>query len=110
MKAAQKVKTPGWRAQGSLKKAQPKKNQRKKCSAKSTSTEAQRERILKALRVGPKTSYDLRRLGCYQSAARILELRRRGYDIRTERVTLYDRDGYAHRGAALYTLVSEPEA
>ena len=80
-----------------------------KFSAKSTATEAQRARILDALRTGPKTSYDLRRLGCYQSAARIKELRDQfGYSIETERVTLYDRDGYMHPRAARYHLRAEP--
>jgi len=78
-------------------------------SAKSTHSEAQRQRIVAALCSGPKTSYDLRRLGCYQSAARIKELRDKfGYVIRTDRVTLIDRDGYLHPRAALYTLISEP--
>lgn len=81
----------------------------RKFSAKSTASEAQRERIIAALRIGPKTSYDLRRLGCYQAPARIKELRDRfGFNIITDRVTLYDRDGYAHPRAALYTLISEP--
>jgi len=79
-------------------------------SAKSTATEAQRLRILEALRRRPQTSYDLRRLGCYQSAARIKELRDRfGFVIKTARVTLYDRDGYMHPRSALYSLVSEPD-
>ena len=66
-------------------------------------------RIVRALRTGPKTSYDLRRLGCYQAPARVKELRDKlGFDIRTERVTLWDRDGYEHKGAARYVLVSEP--
>jgi hypothetical protein len=79
------------------------------CRSHSTASEAQRERIISALRTGPKTSYDLRRLGCYQAPARIKELRDKfGYDIRTERVTLYDRDGYMHRGAARYHLEAEP--
>lgn len=76
---------------------------------RSTATEAQRMRILEALRTGPKTSYDLRRMGCYQCPTRVLELRRMGYQIHTERVTLYDRDGYAHRGAARYHLAGEPD-
>ena len=81
-----------------------------KFSEKSTASDAQRLRILVALRSGPKTSYDLRRLGCYQAPARVKELRDRfGYSIRTDRVTLYDRDGFAHPWAALYTLVSEPD-
>lgn len=74
-------------------------------SLKSTSTEAQRQRILVALRAGPKTSYDLRRLGCYQAPTRIIELRRMGYDIKTELVALYDRDGYMHPRCARYSLI-----
>ncbi|WP_427183738.1 helix-turn-helix domain-containing protein [Bordetella bronchialis] len=75
-----------------------------KSNPKSTASEAQRERILSALSTGPKTSYDLRRLGCYQCPARVLELRRRGYDIRTDLVTIYDRDGYRHDRVALYSI------
>lgn len=79
-------------------------------TAQSTAVEAQRERILNALREGPKTSYDLRRIGCYQAPARIKELKDRfGYVIRTERVTLYDRDAFCHPGAARYHLDGEPE-
>lgn len=77
-------------------------------SRKSTATEAQRQRILEALRTGPKTSYDLRRMGCYQAPARIIELRRLGYEIETERVALYDRDGYMHPRCARYHLRAEP--
>jgi len=78
-------------------------------SAKSTATEAQRQRIVEALRRRPQTSYDLRRLGCYQCAARVKELRDRfGYRIDTHRITLVDRDGYSHPRAALYCLISEP--
>lgn len=76
-------------------------------SLKSTASEAQRQRILNALRTGPKTSYDLRRLGCYQAPARIIELRRMGFDIETELVDLYDRDGYLHPRCALYHLINE---
>lgn len=76
-----------------------------KISEKSTSSEAQRQRILAALQRGPKTSYDLRRLGAYQAPARVLELRRAGHRITTTRVTLVDSDGYSHPGAALYALV-----
>lgn len=91
-----------------MKNARPSKTEssaRSKADSKSTATEAQRARIIKALEAGPKTSYDLRRLGCYQCAARVKELRDRfGYRIKTERVTLYDRDGYMHPRAARYTL------
>lgn len=79
-----------------------------KFSAKSTASEVQRLRILEALWHGPKTSYDLRRMGCYQSAARIKELRDEyGCNIRTDRVTLTDRDGFTHRGCALYSLLGD---
>lgn len=77
--------------------------------ARSTSVEAQRERIVSALRECPQTSYDLRCLGIYQAPARIKELRDRfGFDIRTETVTLYDRDGFMHPNAARYHLDGEP--
>lgn len=77
---------------------------------KSTATEAQRYRIVQALREGPKTSDYLRTiLGCYQASARVKELRGAGYSILTERVTLYDRDGFMHPRAARYHLVGEPK-
>ena len=78
--------------------------------SKSTGTEAQRERIIEALRLRPHTSYDLRRLGIYQAPARVKELRDRfGYGITTDPVVIVDRDGYRHARVALYTLISEPE-
>lgn len=79
------------------------------CISRSSSVEDQRERAINALRERPHTSYELRKLGLYQCGARILELRYQfGYDIRTERVTLYDEDGYLHPNAARYHLISEP--
>lgn len=103
----QEIKAPAVGAAGAFSKSQLP----TKFSAKSTATEAQRDRILQALRKRPQTSYDLRRMGCYQAPARIKELRDRfGYSITTDRVTLYDRDGFQHPRAALYTLISEPEA
>lgn len=81
-----------------------------KFSDKSTATEAQRQRVIAALRRRPHTSYDLRRLGIYQAPARIKELRDRfGYTITTDPVVIVDRDGYRHARVALYTLVSEPD-
>lgn len=64
----------------------------------STTADSQREKIVQALATGPKTSYDLRRIGCYQCPTRVLELRRMGYDIRTQRVNIWDADGYRRRG------------
>lgn len=79
-------------------------------SERSTSVEDQLHRIARELRISPKTTYELRRIGCFQVAARVKELRdRHGYSIRTERVTIYDQDGYLHINAARYHLVSEPE-
>ncbi|MBO1114661.1 helix-turn-helix domain-containing protein [Bordetella petrii] len=74
----------------------------------STATEAQHARILRALRQRPHTSYELRRLGCYQANTRVLELRRKGYVIITERVSIWDEEGYQHDGVALYSLMDEP--
>lgn len=77
----------------------------RKFSSKSTSTEAQHQRIISALREGPKTSYDLRRLGCYQAPARVKELRDKfNFNIEAELVTLYDHEGYMHPRAARYHL------
>jgi hypothetical protein len=85
--------------------------QQRQSTGNSTASEDQRARILAALRRRPQTSYDLRRLGCYQAPARVKELRDRlGYVITTDRITLVDRDGYSHPRAALYTLIAEPKA
>lgn len=101
-----RAKAPTVAAVGALKTGQS----AREFSAKSTHSEAQRQRILDALRRRPQTSYDLRRIGCYQAPARVKELRDRfGYMIETTRVTLVDRDGYRHPRAALYSLVGEPE-
>lgn len=106
MTTPEKAKAPTVAAVGALKTGQS----GQEFSVKSTHSEAQRQRILAALRVRPQTSYDLRRIGCYQAPARVKELRDRfGYRIETTRITLVDRDGYLHPRAALYSLVGEPE-
>lgn len=74
----------------------------------SMAAEVQRARAVEALRAGPKTSNDLRRMGLYQAPTRIFELRARGYDISSDPVTVVDADGYAHDRVALYSLISEP--
>jgi hypothetical protein len=79
-------------------------------SDKSADTGAQEQRILEALRRGKPTTNDLRKLGIYQASARIFGLRRRGYNIATELIDAYDRDGFLHRGVARYSLLAEPEA
>lgn len=76
--------------------------------SRSTATAAQEQRIIEALRTGPKTTDDLRRLGCYQSSARIWGLRARGYVIDTVLFNGYAADGFSHARMARYTLISEP--
>lgn len=76
---------------------------------KSTATAAQEHRILDGLRVSPKTTDDLRRLGVYQVSARIWGLRAKGYNIETVLFDGYAADGYSHTRMARYTLLAEPE-
>lgn len=74
-----------------------------------TTGEAQRQRIVEMLQTGPKRTLDFRRAGIMQSQTRIFELRALGYDIPTvSRVTIYDDQGFPHRGVAVYELVAEP--
>lgn len=96
-------KPPSWQAGGLQEQS---KDISSDYAGKSTAGDAQRDRIIKALLSGPKTSHDLRCLGCYQAPARVKELRDRfGYVIVTERVSLYDSYGYRHCNAARYRLV-----
>lgn len=81
---------------------------RKPKSPGSTSTGAQERRIVEALRRGPKTTDELRAIGCYQTSARIFGLRRQGYLIHTELFNGYSVDGYSHARMARYTLIGEP--
>lgn len=75
----------------------------------SSTSEAQRQRILEMLQAGRKSTLDFRRAGVMQSQTRIHELRRLGYDIPTVgRVAVHDDQGYPHRGVALYELAAEP--
>lgn len=70
----------------------------------STSTEAQEERILVALREGPKTTDQLRAIGVYQASARIWKLRQVGHHIETELFNGFAADGMRHARMARYTL------
>lgn len=101
-----KKKTPRVAASGILKRKQSS----LQFSEKSTRTKAQQLRIIGALRSGPKTTDDLRALGCYQVSARIHGLRHRwGYEITTDLFDGFAADGYSHARMARYTLVNEPE-
>lgn len=79
-----------------------------KAATKSSATGEQQKRIVESLRERGQTSYDLRRRGVYQVAARIKELRNMGYHITTDPVVIVDADGFRHARVAFYTLVSEP--
>lgn len=76
-------------------------------ASRSTSTEAQHDKLLALLRIGPQTTYSLRKHGIAQTSTRIFELRAEGHLILTERVTAIDSDGFSHVGVARYTLTKE---
>ncbi|QEA12094.1 helix-turn-helix domain-containing protein [Comamonas flocculans] len=79
-------------------------------STKSSATEAQYRRIIEALRIGPKTSHDLRVLGAYHPAGRVKELNDKfGFVIDSDRVSLWDAWGFEHRNCARYHLLREPD-
>lgn len=70
-----------------------------------TSLSNQRAIVLSALKTGAKTTIELRyKYGIMQPAPRILELRRRGHNILSMRVTCYTPDGIKHRAVAKYVL------
>lgn len=75
--------------------------------SRSTSTEDQHRKLLALLRMGPQTTYSLRKHGIAQCAARIFWLRNIGHVITTDRVTAVDSDGFSHVGVARYSLVQE---
>lgn len=74
------------------------------------SADAQRSRLLERLRKGPVTTLEARReLEVLAPAARIWELRARGYVIDTVRVSQATETGIKHN-VAMYVLRSEPQA
>ncbi len=68
----------------------------------------QQQIILSALGSGPKTTDQLRALGCFQAPTRVFELRAQGHQIETELVTAWAADGRPHPRMALYTLTKDP--
>ena len=69
--------------------------------------EAQRSRVLDALRTGPKSTIQLRRdWDVLAPAARVLELRRLGYEILTHWIDEPTECGLLHR-VALYVMMRE---
>lgn len=76
-------------------------------SSASNDAAAQRLRALDLLRSGPKSTIQLRRDGdILAPAARILELKRRGFEILTQWVQQATDCGKVHR-VALYVLLRE---
>ena len=68
---------------------------------------AQRKRALELLRTGPKSTLQLRRdADILSPAARVLELKRKGFDILTQWVHQPTDCGKLHR-VALYVLMRE---
>jgi hypothetical protein len=68
---------------------------------------AQRRRLLARLLLGPVDTFVARReLNILHPAGSIDELRRQGYAISTQRITLTDDQGNSHVGIALYILHS----
>jgi hypothetical protein len=76
--------------------------------SKSTATEVQLAKTLALLRIGPKTTIQLRDHGIMMPAPRIHHLRHvDGHTIASESVTLYDANGFRHSKCARYHLVRE---
>lgn len=68
-----------------------------KVDEKANSSEAQRQRILETLHNRSLTTLEARReLDVLHPAARIMELRKQGYDIQTVRVPDLTSEGFAH--------------
>lgn len=71
----------------------------------STSAFAQRAFILELLRQGPADTLTIRsELSVLMPATRIFELKQRGFDIETHRISTIDENGTVHHGVALYVL------
>ncbi|NBI13755.1 hypothetical protein GVX81_09080 [[Haemophilus] felis] len=76
---------------------------------KDTSTATQRQEIIKALRLGSKSTIQFREeMGICSPAPRVKELRERGFDISTSYRQETDTAGVKHR-IGVYTLIAEPE-
>lgn len=89
------------------KKGQHKASPNKKSRLNNTTSFAQRKRLLEAMqRLGAvNTMYARDRLNIMMPAARIKELRALGHDIYTDRITIKNKQGFIHRGVALYVLI-----
>lgn len=77
-------------------------------NGKSTTAEAQRQKLLVFLRNGSKNTIELRDAGLMMPATRVFELRSASYKIVTTFVTLMDVNWFKHPRCAQYTLMAEP--
>lgn len=79
----------------------------KDSQSKDTSIRAQQARLLAALiELGSvNTLYCRDRLNVMHPGGRVMELRRMGHEITTERVTIRDRKGRPHFGVGRYVLI-----
>jgi 3-polyprenyl-4-hydroxybenzoate decarboxylase len=70
-----------------------------------------RKQILALLRKRPIHTIEFREIhGLISPAARIIELLRQCYNIRTDLIRAMSQDGRVHNNVAIYVLVSEPPA
>ena len=75
------------------------------------SVASQRARVIQALRLGPKTTLELRAdWGVLMPASRIFELNERGWKIAKITVKAATADGVEHHGIARYFIAGEPKA
>lgn len=79
-----------------------------KYSRRSTSTEAQIERLTEMLRIRNRHTHELRKVGISHPAGRINDLKKRGFVIDKQLINTVDSDGFTHINVALYSLISEP--
>ncbi|MFA0929817.1 helix-turn-helix domain-containing protein [Pseudomonas syringae pv. tagetis] len=77
--------------------------------SKNTSINAQNARLVPRLREGSADTFAImRELNICRPGARICDLRKAGYVIHTQLITLEDEWGCKHPKVALYTLLAEP--
>lgn len=83
------------------------KSSRKRNPINDTSRTAQQNRLLNHLQKESINTIKARaKLNILHPAARVQELKEQGHVIHTQRITFVDEYGRAHRGIALYTLIS----
>ena len=104
--AALKDNAPRPASSGGVEGAKTKKDE--SLHSRSTTTAAQRARLLALLRIAPRTTHELRAHGVSHPAGRVHDLQKCGFRIDSSRVTTVDSDGYVHAGVARYQLLESP--